>query len=145
MSLVTSTLRLVYNIDGPRVCSNCDSTKTSQWYRDENSGYHCNRCHMKLVFNPRWHPITNPKRINFKGKQVFVDEPSRKGICSLCGTRVCQFNPKTGHYCKTTHMHHLQYDPKNPANYTIEVRVLCHKEEHQRLKAIGNGENGPAS
>jgi DNA-directed RNA polymerase subunit RPC12/RpoP len=146
--LISSTLRLVYNIEVPlQVCSNCGSTKTSNshWYRDGKSGYQCHPCHMKLVYNPRWHPITNPKRINFKGKQVFLDEAPRKGVCSLCGIKVGQFHPVTGHYCKTTHMHHLQYDPENPANYTIEVCVPCHRQEHQRLKTIGNGENGPIS
>jgi hypothetical protein len=92
---------------------------------------------MKLVYNPRWHPLTNPKRLAFKGKQVFVDEAPRKGICSLCGVRVGQFHPVTGHYCKQTQMHHLQYDPENPLAHTIEVCVPCHKQEHRRrLKKV---------
>jgi hypothetical protein len=135
--LVSSTLRLVYNIEAPRVCSACGSTKTNnRWYRDGNSGYHCNRCQMKLVYNPRWHPLTNPRRIVFKGKQIYlteIKESLRKGICSLCGVRVGQFHPVTGHYCKQTHMHHLQYDPSNPLAHTIEVCIPCHKQEHRRL------------
>jgi hypothetical protein len=147
--LITSTLRLVYNIESPRICSTCGSTKTiledgkyPHWYNDGNGGYWCNRCHLKLVVNPKWSHINNHRRIEFKGKQIHIDKNPRKGICSLCGIKVGQFHPVTGHYCKTTHMHHLQYDPENPANYTIEVCVPCHKQEHQRLKAIGNVENG---
>src|ERR671925_1357891 len=118
--LISSTLRLVYNIEGARSCSNCRSTKTimdkgkyPHWYSDGNGGNFCNRCHLKLLINI--------KRILFKDKRVLLDEPPRRGICSLCGVRVGQFNPKTGQFCKQTNMHHLQYDLTNPKNYTIEV------------------------
>jgi hypothetical protein len=135
---VASTLRLVYNIEGLscRICSNCGSTKTimdkgkyPHWYSDGNGGNFCNRCHLKLLINI--------KRILFKDKRVLLDKPPRKGVCSLCGIKVGQFHPVTGHYCKQTQMHHLQYDPENPLAHTIEVCVPCHKQEHRRrLKKV---------
>src|SRR6266511_3464523 len=89
--VVSSSLTLVYDIiiHLTKFCSNCGATETTTcWHSDRNGDSYCHKCHMRLVDNPKYHPLTNPRRIRYKGKTVFVDEPPRKGVCKLCGAKV---------------------------------------------------------
>jgi hypothetical protein len=141
---ISSTLRLVYHIEQCRTCSVCAATKTYnlKWYRDGNSGYyHCSHCHQNLVYRPKWNPLTNPRRINFKGKRIYLAKPPRKGVCSICKTKVGQFHPRSGNYVRATHMHHIEYDSNNPSANTIEVCPSCHRQEHQKKKKLKRRES----
>jgi hypothetical protein len=149
---LVSTLKLVYHIIQGHTCCNCDITKSyrSRWYRKDRNGnselFLCNSCQQNLVYHPIHNLQTNPKRIAFKGKQILLDEPPRKGQCCLCGVKVGQFCAKTGKYCDRTYMHHIVYDPAHPAANTIEVCPSCHIEEHRKLRAlavVSEGGGGP--
>jgi hypothetical protein len=74
-------------------------------------------------YNTKWNkifsPITNPKRLVFKGKRIRIKENPRIGVCNLC-RNVVPFD------CKQTQMHHEKYDENNPLRYTIEVCASCH-------------------
>jgi len=115
-----------------RLCYNCGSDKTYinnngsfMWYKHED-GLLCNKCHCKLFINPKWVPITVPKRIWYKNKSVRLKHNPRTGQCSICLR-------KKGEGIKLTHMHHIQYHDDDPLKDTIEVCVSCHKKQHRLL------------
>lgn len=72
--------------------------------------------------------INNPKRINFKGKQIFVGKIIRSGICSKCGRSVSKGE------IKRTVLHHTKYDPSNPLANTIELCSSCHNDTHWEMR-----------
>ena len=119
-----------------RICFNCGSDKTyvrkdgiEHWY-NRNDNWYCNKCYMKLIDNPKWHPITNPmwnsitnpKHLVFKGKTIQLKERVLTGVCSLCGTAD-----------RKTNMHHIKYHDNDPLKDTIELCQSCHVKEHWRL------------
>lgn len=59
--------------------------------------------------------------VSFKGKTIQLDFEPRKGICSNCGE-------KDEH----THLHHTNYDEKNPLANTIELCASCHNKTHPK-------------
>ena len=106
-----------------RICINCSSDKTyrNHWYN--HNGWHCEKCNNKLFKNPKWHPITNPKKISFKGKFVLLKDNPRKGICSFCYRKI-------GEGIKHTHMHHIHYHSDDVLKDAIELCVRCHRQVH---------------
>lgn len=108
-----------------KICSNCQSQETykNQWYYHNNKSF-CKKCQNKLFVNPKWHPLTNNKRIKFMGKVILLDRNPRTGICSKCGVK------------RVTNLHHLLYDELDPLAYTIELCQSCHMTESIRLGQI---------
>lgn len=107
-----------------RICFNCGLLKTyrNQWYR-HNGKYYCKKCENKLFVNPKWHSVTNPKRLNFKNKFIMLKESPRKGICKLCKRKI-------GKEIKRTNIHHLHYRINQPLKYTVELCIRCHRKIH---------------
>lgn len=69
--------------------------------------------------NPN-HPERISKRsLNFKKRRIILAENPRKGTCIKCGAKD-----------RTTVMHHLEYDEKDPLAHTIEVCQSCHNKLH---------------
>lgn len=140
-----------------RFCSECGSTETKpvrkkrkggsifeypHWLRDGKGGWWCHDCAFKLVYNPKWNPITHikwaqynrevnqPRRITYKGKRVYMKKPPRIGVCNLCRAVVGQVDAQVGEDCNITNRHHIQYDDNDPIAYTIESCVRCHRKFH---------------
>jgi len=80
--------------------------------------------------NDKWNPIHNPKRINFKGKQIYLKDIQRKNVCSICGKTSDEQN--NVQMC----LHHIIYDEENPQANTIELCSECHGKIHGGKKAI---------
>lgn len=76
-------------------------------------------------WNIIWNPITNPKRIKFKGKQITVKKNPRKGICSKCKKSIQKGE------IQVTHLHHLKYNSSDILKYTIELCASCHINQHK--------------
>lgn len=98
-----------------------------QWYRYEN-GWICLNCRNKLIANPKWHPITNPKRISFKGRDRMIKINPRTGYCSNCSNNVYDKS------CKRTAIHHIKYHDHDILKDIIELCISCHMKEHARLR-----------
>jgi len=119
-----------------RKCFKCGSSETYKkynrnpvWYRFlKDDQFICNKCRNNLVTNPKWNsinsPITNPRRIAFKGRRVHLGYNPRTGTCSRCKRSV-----KEGDI-KFTHIHHDLYDPNNPLANTRELCASCHAKHH---------------
>jgi hypothetical protein len=110
-----------------RVCTNCNSTKTyiekrgwPHWY-NRDSKWFCEKCNNKLFKNPKWHPITNPKRFRFKNRFLYAEKNPRSGRCSICGMK------------KDTDTHHWFYLIIMPWACTVELCNSCHVYESWRL------------
>lgn len=116
-----------------RTCYNCCSDKTymikNKWpyWRENNGNWYCKKCYSKMFDNPKYHPITAPKRITFKNKRIGLKEDPRYGICQWCGA-------VKGIDCKITAMHHEKYDEDNPQEYTVELCVACHMKTKRGMK-----------
>jgi hypothetical protein len=119
-----------------RICCNCGSDKTrirkrdnrpspiQEWYKYKD-GYICNKCYCKLIDNPKWNYINNPKQLRYKGRGIQLKENPRTGYCSLCTNNIYDGS------CKRTHMHHFaEYHDDDPLRDTIELCVSCHRREH---------------
>jgi len=74
-------------------------------------------------YNKLSHAKSHPRRLNYKGKLVYLDKNPRRGVCQQCGA-------VKGNDCKRTNIHHLEYDEKNVLNNTIELCVSCHAKAH---------------
>lgn len=114
-----------------RSCLNCDSKTTRlklgkypQWFKHKN-GFLCHKCYNKLISNPKWYPVTNPKRIMFKpiGQQISIEANPRTGQCSKCLRKI-------GEGIKRTAMHHIEYHDEDPLKDTIELCNRCHRKQH---------------
>lgn len=122
-----------------RICYNCNSDATyidkkgySHWYK-HNGDYLCEKCHARLITNPKWNPIHdkiygpsrnkkyNPRQMMFNGKMILLKENPRKGICEWCNRK------------GLTHMHHTRYDDNDPLKHTVELCPSCHAKESHRL------------
>jgi hypothetical protein len=68
--------------------------------------------------------------ITFLGKQVYLDENPRVGVCNRCGYVVGELHPVTGKVYKTTHMHHEAYDASNVLKHALELCPKCHNLAH---------------
>lgn len=77
------------------------------------------------------------KRIEFKGKQIYLDENPRTNVCSKCGHKY------PDDLKQRTCMHHKIYDDNNPLNHTTELCHSCHTKLHMKtrepLKRDDNG------
>jgi len=115
-----------------RLCYNCGYDNTyvykngrSQWHKRNNKLY-CHRCYNRIfinpINNPKNHIINSPKRIGYKGKQVYIEFNPRIGVCNLC-------RAVAGVDCKTTHMHHIEYNDDDPLKDTIELCASCHRKQ----------------
>jgi hypothetical protein len=116
-----------------RVCVICSVTETKwSWHRGF-IGWLCHRCYVRTVLNPIWNKKRTPeiskkynsRQLTFKGKQVYLKENPRKGVCSIC-------NSKVGEGIKNTSMHHIQYHPEDPLKDTIELCTSCHNKQHKK-------------
>jgi hypothetical protein len=122
-------------VSNNRVCFGCGSKTTNfdlrrgkphwRWY-----GGYCEKCNNKLFKNPKYKPESSKRVLYFKtwGRRVYLKNPVRKGVCARCLKSVIKGE------IKLTHMHHIQYDLKDPLAYTIELCNSCHKREHERIK-----------
>lgn len=71
-------------------------------------------------------------RLHYKGKLIQTKTSlSRIGVCNWCRS-VMPFD------CKTTQLHHEEYDDMNPEKHTIELCMSCHKSTMR-----GRGPNKP--
>jgi hypothetical protein len=111
-----------------RRCYACGSNETYKykdgrepWYlnHDLDDNVLCYKCYLRIISSKIYDPILKPKRILFKNKRIQLKFNPRKGICSLCGAI-------KGINCKTTSMHHIEYDDLDPLAHTIEVCTPCH-------------------
>ena len=114
-----------------RVCDNCRSDKTYinkrggyHWYKHDDKWY-CEKCNNKLFKNPKWKPITVPRQMYFKTRQIYLKENPRTGICCLCGA-------VSGIDCGRTSIHHILYHDEDPLRHTIELCNSCHRMTHWR-------------
>jgi len=82
--------------------------------------------------NPQKIPFYRHRLLNFKGKQITLENSPRIGVCSNCGRSV-----ESG-VIKRTQIHHLKYDDNNPLDHTIELCVRCHRQEHAKLRRTEN-------
>jgi hypothetical protein len=104
-----------------KCCSNCNSSDT---YIDKKTGVHywrkglCQKCHDKLIHNPKWNVIINKKKIRYKDKQILLSSDPRKHFCVRCGL------------FGKTHLHHLKYHDDDPLKDTIELCPSCHGKNH---------------
>jgi len=107
---------------------------TKQWRKDNPDKVKQSNKKWGLITHPKWNPITspinNPRRLNYKGKQIYLKENPRTGICSSCGKGV-------GEGIKKTSIHHIQYHDDNPLKDTIELCSGCHRKETCRLRREG--------
>ena len=62
------------------------------------------------------------KKENGDFKRIFLDEKPRIGTCSECGA------------IGETHIHHDEYDSKNPLANTRELCKSCHTSYHNTIK-----------
>jgi hypothetical protein len=132
-------------ISSLRSCTSCGSNTTyvdrkgrSHWY--DHDGWYCEKCNNKILKNLKWHPITRKRKLNFKGKQIYIGINPRKGQCSECGKRIGDlYINKWGvvDTIKTTHMHHIEYDETDPLAHTIELCSSCHVKETWLLGQYG--------
>lgn len=123
-----------------RVCSNCNSKNTQilkngipNWRKHENK-YLCHRCYNRLISNPK----LNPRRINFKGKIIYLKENPRTGKCAFClKSRGDEYVNRFGEIAiiRKTDLHHLEYHDGDPLKDTVELCVSCHMKESRRLKS----------
>jgi hypothetical protein len=118
-------------LETKKVCYGCGSDKTYaqkhtngrlqyHWYANPPIGWLCEKCNNTYVKNPKWHPITNRRRIWYGGRQVYVEEEHKIGVCNWCRA-VAPFD------CKYTGRHHELYDNKDPMKHTIEICFACHR------------------
>jgi hypothetical protein len=139
-----------------KVCFNCGSNKTyvdkygqEAWNKYEGKRY-CRKCYNRLFANPKynptnnkkWNPVNNPiyskinnrRKLVFKGKQMYVKENPRKGVCSKCGKKsgeqYLNYNGKLS--AVITHIHHLEYHEEDVLKDTIELCNSCHRSEHTK-------------
>lgn len=98
-----------------------DKYNHQHWYRYKD-GWVCSRCRNKLIANPKWHPITNSRRLKFKDKQVYIQSNPKTGYCSYCTNNIHNGS------CKKTDIHHIQYHEDDPLKNTIELCVSCHNK-----------------
>jgi DNA-directed RNA polymerase subunit RPC12/RpoP len=127
-----------------RICIYCGSQTTytdkrnnAHWY--DHDGWYCEKCNNKLFKNPKWHPITRKRKLNFRGKWTYVGKNPRTGRCSKCGKTVGDiYINKFGKEAilKHTHMHHVQYHDDDPLKDTIELCQSCHLRETWRLQRL---------
>src|SRR5215510_81786 len=112
-------------------CALCGSDKTAvrtdahhegypRWRRHPETGeYICDTCARKLRAR---------REYQYKDRRVTTKQVQRTGYCSLC--------PRNTHdgSASMTARHHLAYNDKNPAQYTIEICNVCHAEIHGKLR-----------
>jgi hypothetical protein len=109
-----------------------DKKGVSRWYKYEHD-YICSICYARL-FNPTYYDNNKTRLIEksrknqerilcFKGKDVYLKENPRKGVCELCGA-------VKGIDCQRTSRHHIRYHPEDPLKDTIELCNSCHRKEH---------------
>jgi len=79
--------------------------------------------------------IKNPeywkkRAMTYLGRQRFYDLEIKTGVCYLCKRN------EWPQQSKTTVLHHLKYEHKEPLNWTIEVCTKCHYkiDEYNRKK-----------
>jgi hypothetical protein len=142
-----------------RICYSCGSTQTwiskkgyENWFVNRDlirkivMHVLCCKCYLRLFIQPKWNPINNPiygkqrskisrklegqRRLNYKGKAVYLKIRPRTGICSKCGKSV-----NKGEITRT-HMHHIEYHDQNVLKDTQELCVNCHRIESVRLKTL---------
>ena len=103
-----------------RVCFNCKSDKThiekdgyAHW-RSNNNQWYCNNCYYRLFVNQKHH---NSRRMKWtpSGKQIYLKENPRIGICKNCGE------------IRRTEIHHINYHEDDPLRDTMELCVPCHR------------------
>ncbi len=121
-----------------KVCAACDSTTTyinkkgvACWHY-HNEDLFCDKCFKYYIWNPAFNPVFHVRRFGFQGLRYFYKNNPRLGVCSKCGARV-------GIECKRTSLHHLEYDPDNPLNHTIELCNSCHRQTHWNIIHVASG------
>lgn len=130
-----------------RICIKCHSDATftarngnEQWYN--RNGWYCKKCYNKYCLNPKWHPITNPKHIQFKGHRTYLGHNPRKGRCIACmksiGDTYLNSSGKID-FIKYTSMHHTIYHDEDLLKDTIELCPSCHVKESWRLGQVRGG------
>ena len=132
---------------GVKKCTICGSTTTylrngkwEEWYHWEGK-LMCSKCYAKR--NAKRYRQNNPEKVKtadrrkqerilyFKGREIRLKYPPRRGICSKCGRSVVKGE------IKKTNIHHEKYDENNPLAHTIELCVSCHVQVHKKLRQIG--------
>jgi hypothetical protein len=121
------------------VCYACGGTVSRIWYwnydREDNSL--CNQCFVRLYLREyhREHSrkrkeFWGPRRVSFKGKRVQLNFIPRKGVCEWCHKTISRGE------IKTTHIHHIEYDPTDPMAHTVEVCQSCHTTFHKMYERV---------
>ena len=72
----------------------------------------------------RGHENDDPRRIEFLGKRIRLEENPRTNICSECGRKYPE------ELKRQTVLHHTTYDSTNPLLHTIELCASCHVKRH---------------
>lgn len=108
-------------------CDSCGTTKTYirhdgriYWYGATLGRTLCRTCYDREI----GHPKSNPRRLVFKGKVVFLHYNPRTGICAVCNRSVLEGE------IPTTSLHHIKYHPDNPLKDTIETCNRDHRLIH---------------
>jgi len=65
-------------------------------------------------------------RITFRGREIWFKKNPRTGFCAGCGVHYLQTPRKAQHA-----LHHMIYDPDNPAAFTVELCRRCHAIVHR--------------
>lgn len=134
-----------------RVCYACNSPTTSinkegykRWYR-HNDDWLCHKCYFRIVANPIYTPIHNPRthrkygprRITYQNCRVYLSQNFRTGQCNHCHKKIGdEYINSRGKLAtiKKTDMHHIEYHDDDLLQDTIELCVSCHVKETRRLK-----------
>jgi hypothetical protein len=127
-----------------RRCFNCKSDKTylkkngNPVWRIVDNNIWCHKCWAREIWNPIANKITNPKRMQFKDKRIYINDKEKlKGQCEQCGKKIGDefincFGKKT--VLTLTHTHHIDYHDNNPLKDTIELCTSCHGKENKGKK-----------
>jgi hypothetical protein len=123
-----------------RKCYTCGSDTTytdhcrdqikphEHWYGNPMTDlWLCEKCNNKYIKNPKWKPITNRRRIwDGKGRQIYLPQDPRTGICTRCGAVRDKINPSTGKICTKTVMRPIGQNKQQ--QYWIELCWSCFKK-----------------
>jgi hypothetical protein len=119
-----------------RQCTNCGSDKTYEHlikgfgpypdWRSHEGNWYCKKCYNNLfhnaIINKKYYTRSRDRRVTYKGEQIYLKEPIRKHICSICG------------YKGITNLHHYgEYIDEDPTANTIELCRTCHTKETWKL------------
>jgi hypothetical protein len=91
----------------------------------------CRKCYLRHIANPRTNKAHHARRLNFKGRSIYLGYNPRNGVCTECGKSV----QKTE--IPYTQMHHRsEYFAIFPWFGTEELCPRCHADESWKLGQI---------